>query len=114
MSQVTFAKAYKTGVKIAFGTDAGVSPHGDNAKEFRFMHEAGMPVMETLQSATVTNASLLGYEDELGQLKAGFIADLIAVNIHPEKQIESLENVVFVMKEGQVFKQENKEVLRDY
>lgn len=114
MSQVTFAKAYKKGVKIAFGTDAGVSPHGDNAKEFRFMHEAGMPVMETLQSATVTNASLLGYGDELGQLKAGFIADLIAVNIHPEKQIESLENVVFVMKEGQVFKQENKEVLRDY
>ena len=114
MSQITFAKAYKKGVKIAFGTDAGVSPHGDNAKEFRFMHEGGMPVMEALKSATLTNAMLLGYENELGQLKEGFLADIIAVNTHPEMAIETLEKVVFVMKAGKVYKQENTEVLQEY
>lgn len=105
VSQVTFGKAYKKGVPIAFGTDAGVSPHGENGKEFGFMHEAGMPIMETIQAATVTNAGLLGMANELGQLKEGFIADIVAVDEDPTKNVNTLENAVFVMKEGVVYKQ---------
>jgi len=105
VSQVTFGKAYKKGVPIAFGTDAGVSPHGENGKEFGFMHEAGMPIMETIQAATVTNANLLGVQNELGQLKTGFLADIVAVDENPTKNVSTLENVVFVMKEGVVYKE---------
>lgn len=104
VSQITFGKAYKKGVSIAFGTDAGVSPHGDNGKEFGFMHEAGMPIMETIQSATVTNAMLLGMSNELGQLKEGFLADIVAVDEDPMKNVATLEHVVFVMKEGVIYK----------
>ncbi len=102
--QGTFAKAYKKGVKIAFGTDAGVYPHGNNGKEFAFMVEAGMPAMETIQSATITNAMLLKMENELGQIKKGFFADIIAVDEDPTKNISTMENVVFVMKNGVVYK----------
>ena len=102
-SEKTFAKAYKKGVPIAFGTDAGVSPHGDNGKEFGYMHRAGMPILETLQAATITNAKLLGMET-LGQLKEGFIADIVAVNENPLQNVGTLEDVVFVMKEGEIFK----------
>ena len=101
--QSTFAKAYKTGVSIAFGTDAGVFPHGLNAKEFGYMVEAGMPVVEALRSATITNAELLGMSDELGQIKAGFYADIIAVEENPLKDVQTLEKVVFVMKDGVVY-----------
>lgn len=104
ISQSNFGKAYKKGVHIAFGTDAGVSPHGANGKEFGFMHEGGMPVIETIQSATITNAELLGMANELGQLKEGFIADVVAVDGDPIKNVSILENVVFVMKDGTVFK----------
>lgn len=104
VSQVTFGKAYKKGVPIAFGTDAGVSPHGENGKEFGFMHEAGMPIMKTIQAATITNADLLGMADELGKLKAGFLADIVAVEEDPTKNVNTLENAVFVMKEGVVYK----------
>lgn len=103
--QGTFAKAYKKGVGIAFGTDAGVFAHGNNGKEFAFMVEAGMPAMETLKSATITNAMLLKMEDEVGQIKKGFLADIIAVNDDPTKKISTMENVVFVMKDGVVYKQ---------
>ncbi|WP_046755044.1 metal-dependent hydrolase family protein [Kordia jejudonensis] len=103
--QGTFAKAYKKGVGIAFGTDAGVYEHGLNGKEFGFMVEAGMPAMETIQSATVTNAKILGMEDELGKLKAGFLADIVAVNDDPTQNINTMENVVFVMKDGKIYKQ---------
>lgn len=99
----TFAKAYKKGVPIAFGTDSGVSPHGDNGKEFGYMHRAGMPVIETLRSATITNASLLGI-DNLGQIKEGYIADIVAVNENPLQNVDTLEEVVFVMKEGEIYK----------
>ena len=102
--QDMFKRAYKKGVPIAFGTDAGVFPHGLNAKEFGYMVEVGMPLMEALKSATVTNAQLLGIDAELGQLKEGFIADIIAVEENPEKNVATLENVVFVMKEGVVYK----------
>ncbi len=105
VSQANFGRAYKKGVKIAFGTDAGVSPHGENGKEFGFMAEMGMPIMETIQAATVTNADLLGMSNELGRIKEGFIADIVAVDEDPTKNVATLENVVFVMKEGQIYKQ---------
>lgn len=103
--QGNFAKAYKKGVGIAFGTDAGVFAHGNNGKEFGFMVEAGMPAIEALQSATITNAMLLKMEDEVGQIKKGFLADIIAVNDDPTKNISTMENVVFVMKDGVIYKQ---------
>ncbi|WP_298754968.1 amidohydrolase family protein [uncultured Psychroserpens sp.] len=102
--QGTFGRAYKKGVNIAFGTDAGVFKHGNSGKEFGYMVEAGMPEMEAIQSATVTNAMLLNMKDEIGQIKEGFIADIIAVNDDPTKNISTLENVVFVMKDGSVYK----------
>lgn len=101
--QGTFARAYKKGVGIAFGTDAGVFTHGANGKEFGYMVEAGMPALEALQSATLTNAMLLGMKDALGQLQEGFLADIIAVNDNPLQDIKTMEKVVFVMKEGKVF-----------
>ena len=104
--QGTFAKAYKKGVGIAFGTDAGVFKHGNNGKEFGFMVDAGMPAMETIQSATITNAMLLNMESEIGQIKKGFYADIIAVDDDPTKNIATMENVVFVMKNGKVYKNE--------
>ncbi|WP_340065013.1 amidohydrolase family protein [Ascidiimonas aurantiaca] len=104
--QGTFQKAYKKGVPIAFGTDAGVFPHGENGREFRYMVEAGMPVMEAIQSATVTNAQLLGMEDKLGKLQEGFLADIIAVKKDPQKEVQTLEEVVFVMKNGVIYKNE--------
>ncbi len=104
VSQKTFKKAYEKGVPIAFGTDAGVSPHGDNGKEFGYMHEAGMPILDALKSATITNAELLGMGNELGQIKSGFIADIVAVDENPLKNVNTLESTVFVMKEGKVYK----------
>ena len=103
--QGTFARAYQKGVGIAFGTDAGVFKHGNNGKEFGYMVEAGMPAIETIQSATITNAKILQMENEIGQIKKGFFADIIAVDDNPTKKIETMENVVFVMKNGVVYKQ---------
>jgi imidazolonepropionase-like amidohydrolase len=102
--QATFTKAYKKGVKIAFGTDAGVFPHGINAREFSHMVDAGMPSLAAIQSATTTNAMLLGIENELGQLKENFLADIIAVDENPLENIKTLEKVVFVMKDGTIYK----------
>lgn len=102
--QDTFGKAYKKGVGIAFGTDAGVFNHGENGKEFGYMVEAGMPAMKTIQSATVTNAKVLEMEDQLGSIEKGKFADIIAVNDDPTKNINTMENVVFVMKNGKVYK----------
>ncbi|TBW30276.1 amidohydrolase family protein [Gramella sp. KN1008] len=104
--QNTFAKAYKKGVPIVFGTDAGVFKHGENAREFGYMVEAGMPAMEAIQSATVTPAKILKMESELGQIDPGFLADIIAVDEDPTQNIETLKNVRFVMKEGKVYKTE--------
>ncbi|WP_179349692.1 metal-dependent hydrolase family protein [Winogradskyella pacifica] len=102
--QDMFGRAYKAGVKIAFGTDAAVFYHGDNAKEFGYMVEAGMPAIEALQSATITNAMLLSMEDQIGQLKPNYIADIIAVNDDPTTTISTMENVIFVMKNGVIYK----------
>ena len=101
--QGTFEKAYKKGVPIAFGTDAGVFPHGLNAKEFYYMVEAGMPEMKAIQSATTTNANILK-NDKIGQIAVGYYADIIAVDDDPIKKIKTLENVVFVMKDGKIYK----------
>jgi imidazolonepropionase-like amidohydrolase len=102
----TFAKAYKAGVKIAFGTDSGVSAHGDNAEEFGLMVAGGMPPMEAIQAATIVAAELLGIEDTLGSIETGKIADLAAVPGDPLSDIGLMEKVTFVMKEGVVYKQE--------
>ena len=99
--QNTFAKAYKRGVPIAFGTDAGVFKHGENAREFGYMVEAGMPEMEAIQVATIAPAIILKMEKEIGQLAPGFYADIIAVDEDPTQNIKTLENVKFVMKEGE-------------
>jgi len=102
--QDTFRKAYSKGVLIAFGTDAGVFDHGQNGKEFGYMVEAGMPAIETIQSATITNAEVLEL-DNLGQIAIGFLADIVATDEDPTQNIHTMENVVFVMKEGKVYKQ---------
>jgi imidazolonepropionase-like amidohydrolase len=102
--QQTFGKAYKRGVKIAFGTDAGVFPHGENAKEFGYMVEGGMPPAEAIRSATVTSAVILNMADKIGSVEVGKLADIIAVEDNPMTNIRTLEHVVFVMKDGVVYK----------
>ena len=102
--QSTTEKAYKAGVNIAFGSDAGVFPHGKNGKEFIYMNEAGIPIIECLQAATIVNAKILSMENEIGQIEKDFIADIIATKSNPEDDISTLENVVFVMKEGVIYK----------
>lgn len=103
--QRTFASAYKKGVPIAFGTDTGVSRHGDNAQEFALMVAAGMPPADAIRSATWNAAQLLKAEDELGSISAGKHADIIAVAGNPLQDISELQRVRFVMKGGEVVKQ---------
>jgi imidazolonepropionase-like amidohydrolase len=100
--QGTFAKAYKSGVKILFGTDTGVSAHGDNAREFV---EAGMPAMAAIQSATSVTAKFLEIDDRLGSVVVGKIADLVAVPGDPIADISAMQRVHFVMKDGVVYRQ---------
>ncbi|MEX1202967.1 MAG: amidohydrolase family protein [Ferruginibacter sp.] len=101
--QKTFAKAYKMGVKIAFGTDAGVYMHGKNWLEFVYMTEAGMPNIEAIRCATLHAANLLG-NDQLGVIEKGKLADIIAVDGDPTKEIEAMGRVKFVMKDGVTYK----------
>ena len=101
----TFKMVYKEDVPIAFGTDAGVFPHGENAKEFRYMVEYGWSPMFAIQSATITNAKLLDMEGELGQIAPGFLADIVATDDDPTKNISTTEKVAFVMKNGKIYKQ---------
>jgi imidazolonepropionase-like amidohydrolase len=100
----TFTKAHKYGVKIAFGTDSGVSAHGDNWQEFALMVEGGMSPLETIQSATLETAKLFRLENEIGKIKTGFSADIIALSNNPLENIESLKDISFVMKEGTRYK----------
>lgn len=102
--KATLAKAWKAGVKIAFGTDAGVYKHGMNWLEFAYMNEAGMPVMETIKAATMNAAELLGENDKLGSIEAGKLADIVAVDGDPLKDVKVFNKVVFVMKDGVVYK----------
>jgi imidazolonepropionase-like amidohydrolase len=102
--QATFAKAYKAGVKIAFGTDAGVYAHGKNWIEFRYMVEAGMPIIESIQAATWNAADLMGTQSILGSIEKNKLADIIAVPGDLTNNIELMGQVNFVMKDGVVYK----------
>ena len=99
-----FGKAVKAGVKMAFGTDAGVCPYGTSGKQFAFMVKYGMAPMQAIQAATSSAADLLGHSSETGSIKAGKFANLIAVGGDPLKDIGVLENVEFVMKDGKIYK----------
>ena len=105
--QETAGKAYRNGVKIAFGTDAGVGPHGDNAREFVYMVEAGMPAAFALQAATINAAQALGADDQ-GVIEVGKRADIVAVPGNPVEEIKAVLNVDFVMKDGAIYKQPGK------
>lgn len=107
--QETFGQAYRAGVRIAFGTDSGVSPHGENGKEFGYMVEAGMPAAETLLAATIVSAELIGRADELGTIEKGKLADIVAVPGNPLEDINVMTKVSFVMKDGVVYKDETDE-----
>ena len=104
--QDAFGRAYKGGVKIAFGTDVGVGEHGTNALEFVYMHEAGMTPVDCLKSATVNAADLIGVSDDLGTIEVGKYADLIAMARDPMGDVGAYQEVWFVMKGGVVFKGE--------
>jgi len=102
----TAGRAYRAGVKIAFGTDAAVFPHGENAREFELMVQAGMPPMFTIQAATLHAAQLLRHEQDLGSVVPGKWADLVAVPGNPLEDISLMRRVSFVMKDGVVYKQD--------
>jgi imidazolonepropionase-like amidohydrolase len=112
MKEVTAAsrenvkKAMQAGVKIAFGTDAAVYPHGLNAHEFAVYVQMGMTPVQAIQTATVNAADLLGWSDRIGVLEAGKFADIIAVNGDPTKDVTLLQNPVFVMKSGTIYKKQ--------
>ncbi|MFH1574510.1 MAG: amidohydrolase family protein, partial [Acidobacteriota bacterium] len=97
-----FRKAVAAGVRIAFGTDAGVFPHGANGRQFAYMVEWGMTPMQAIQSATTGAAELLGWQDRLGAIAPGKLADIIAVSGDPLRDVRTLEDVAFVMKDGVV------------
>lgn len=105
------ARAYEAGVRIAYGTDAGVAEHGNNAMEAVLMHRAGMPAMDILETATVNAAELIDMRDSLGTIEAGKHADIIAVTQSPLDTIESLREVDFVMKGGQVYKSKGRALI---
>jgi imidazolonepropionase-like amidohydrolase len=100
-----FRKSLRAGVKMAFGTDAGVCPYGTSAKQFAYMVKYGMSPMQAIQAATTNAADLLGHSKEVGSVKSGKYADVIAVAGDPLKDVSVLENVDFVMKDGTVYKQ---------
>jgi imidazolonepropionase-like amidohydrolase len=99
-----FRNALKVGVKISFGTDSGVFPHGENAKEFKLMTDLGMSPIDALKSATANDAELLGLSQRLGTLEKGKVADVIAMPGDPTKDITATERVSFVMKEGKIIR----------
>ncbi len=104
LQRANFQKAVKAGVKMAFGTDAGVYPHGDNARQFPVMVSYGMTAIQAIQAATVNAADLLGWGGKVGRIAPGYYADLIAVDGDPVADIRTLERVSFVMKGGVVWK----------
>lgn len=104
----SFAKAWKAGATMAFGSDSGVYPHGDNGKQFAYMVKYGMTPMQAIQSATIKAAKLMSWDDRIGSLKAGKFADIIAVSNDPLADVSSLTKVHFVMKGGQVMKSGSK------
>ena len=104
LQRENFRKAVRAGVKVAYGTDAGVYPHGGNGKQFVKMVEWGLTPMQAIQAATVSAADLIGWKEKVGQITPGFFADIIAVRGDPLKDVAVLENVGFVIKGGAVYK----------
>jgi imidazolonepropionase-like amidohydrolase len=104
LQRENFRKAFQAGVKMAFGTDAGVYPHGDNAKQFFYMVKYGMTPAQAIRAATSSAADLIGRDKDVGTLQAGKYADIIAVNTDPLADVRALEHVDFVMKGGVVYK----------
>ena len=102
--QGTFSRAYRAGVKIAFGTDQGVAPHGDNAREFQYMVEGGMPALEAIRAATLNGATVMGMAERIGTVEAGKLADIVAVPGDPARDITVMMHVSFVMKDGVIYK----------
>ena len=102
-----FRNALKLGIKISFGTDAAVFPHGQNAKEFKLMVDLGMTPIDALRSATANDAELLGIAQKTGSLKKGKLADIIAMPGDPTSDITATEHVLFVMKEGKIIRQDS-------
>lgn len=109
----TVSRAYKGGVKFAYGTDAGVYPHGQNWEDFIYLVKAGLPPAYTLQMATINAAQLLGHQDEVGSVSAGKYADLVAVPGNPLDDISLMSKVNFVMKAGVIYKRDGNEVLEE-
>jgi imidazolonepropionase-like amidohydrolase len=106
LQRENFRKAFQAGVKMAFGTDAGVYPHGDNAKQFHYMVMYGMTPAQAIQAATRNAADLIGRATDVGVLSPGHYADLIALKEDPLQRVEVLEHVPFVMKGGAIAKDE--------
>ena len=104
--QETFSAGYKAGVNIAFGTDTGVTAHGDNLKELQYMVEAGMPAYEAIKSGTVGSSQLLRIDDVFGTIETNRMADIIGVKGNPLDNITLMQNVSFVLKDGIVYKNE--------
>src|SRR5262252_4683953 len=102
LQRENFRKAFKAGAKIAFGTDAGVYPHGDNARQFAKMVEWGMKPIDAIQAATLNAADLIGWSDKVGSIETGYWADIIAVDGNPLENVPVLESVKFVMKGGMI------------
>ena len=104
LQRENFTKAHESGVIIVYGTDAGVYPHGDNAKQFRYMVDLGMSNLEAIQSATIVAAKVMGWEDKIGKIQQGYFADLVAVKDNPLLNIRALENINVVIKGGKLYK----------
>ncbi len=104
LQRENFRRAWQAGTKMAFGTDAGVYPHGDNARQFAKMVEFGMKPIDAIQAATVRAADLLGWSDKVGSLEPGHFADIIAVSGDPTSDVRTLESVKFVMKGGAILR----------
>lgn len=100
----SFRRAHKAGANMVFGSDAAIYPHGDNGKQFAVMVKFGMKPIEAIRAATINSAALLKQDKTLGQIKAGFLADMVAVDGNPVKDVTRLENVSFVMKDGKIYK----------
>ncbi len=104
IQRTNFRRAYLAGARMAFGTDGGVYPHGDNAKQFATMVEWGMKPIEAIRSATLTSAILVGLETKAGSIEPNFLADVIAVEGNPLEGIGAMSRVKFVMKDGKVYR----------
>ena len=102
LQRENFRKAFQAGAKMAFGTDSGVYPHGDNAKQFTKMVEWGMKPIDAIQASTINAADLIGWSEKVGSLEKGRYADLVAVDGNPLSDVRILESVKFVMKGGVV------------